>query len=432
MKKRSLYSQLVNGTVLILGGVFLSRIFGFLYRFLLARYLGPDRYGLFSLGIMTTGILSIFTLFGLHEGTKRFIVMYREQRRPDKLKGLVLVSTLTVVSLSALIYLLFHSFAGEISATVFSKPELERILKIFSMAVLFNSLLILLQEVFVGFERPLLRALTEGFGLRFCPLICAVFVILAGGDLIEISKSYLIGLLIASALGYLALYLLLFREPAGNIIFDGRELYAYSFPLLFTGIVELLFQWTDIFLIGVYLPAAAAGIYSAVFTAASVMPSVNVAVSALFLPRTVRNFVKQDLAEMKNDFFKTQKNIFLLTLPLAMVFIVFPESVIHIAFGEAFLGGTWAMRILSVGIFAGICFCPGQSVLLAIGQTRRLLVVHATISVVNILLNIILIQKAGIEGAAFATAFCWFVKNAVIYKMVMGYFAGGFRQNISK
>jgi len=414
--------MIASGTAIIFGGIVLSRLFGFFYRFILARYLGPAHYGLFSLGIMAAGILSIFALFGLHEGAKRFIVFYHEKNRPDKVKGTVTISLVTVVSLSAIICFPVYLFSKEISIVIFSKPELESILKIFSMAVVFNSMLILLQEIFVGFEMPKLRALTEGFGLRFCPLVCAIFVILSKGDIIDLSTSYLIGLFIASFIGYFILYKSFFYRSDGKIEFGSKELYCYSFPLLFSGIVNLIYQWTDVFFIGIYLPSASVGIYSAVFTIADTLPSVNIAVSALFLTRAVRNYVKKDMKCLENDFYATQKKIFLFTLPVAIVFIAVPDHLIHIAFGEEFGEGSTALRILSIGIFAGMSFCPGQTVLLAIGKTKLLFFIHAAVGMVNLILNIILIQKFGIEGAAFATAFCVFLKHASIYGIIRRYF----------
>lgn len=417
-----LSGQLAGGTVIIFIGIVLSRLFGFLYRFVLARYLGPSDYGLFSLGIMTTGILSVFTLVGLHEGTKRFIVFYSEKGRADRLKGTVLIAFMTIVGLSLVICLPVYVLSGQISRIIFSKPELAAILTLFTAAVVFNSLLLLLQEVFVGLERPKLRALTEGFGVRFCPLVCALYVILVEGNIVAIAESYLIGLFLASAAGCLILYKILFYRSEDGVDCRSRELFLYSFPLFFTGIVSLLYNWTDIFLIGVYLPAASVGIYSAVFTITDSMPSIEIAVSALFLTRAVRCFVNRDIDGLERDFRSTRKKIVVLTLPVAVIFVLFPKVLIGLAFGDAFTGGAWAMIILSAGIFAGISFGPCQAVLMAAGQTKPLLSIHAGTSVLNIILNAMLIQIYGIEGAAMATSVCLFLKHAGVYWMARRFF----------
>jgi O-antigen/teichoic acid export membrane protein len=94
---------------------------------------------------------------------------------------------------------------------------------------------------------------------------------------------------------------------------------------------------------------------------------------------------------------------FIINLPLFLIILIFPGVALNILFGTEYLAAENALMILSIGglfvslttIFSTLLFIKGKSKLVLL----NILVV----ALFNVILDILLIPKYGLEGAAFAT-----------------------------
>ena len=97
------------------------------------------------------------------------------------------------------------------------------------------------------------------------------------------------------------------------------------------------------------------------------------------------------------------RGIFWVTLPLAMGLLLFAGVVLS-AFGDRFVSGQTALRILCLGVLIG-AFAGSVSYLLVMtGHHREAARVTGGIALLNAILNALMIPRFGIAGAAYATA----------------------------
>ena len=61
-----------------------SNIVTYVYRLIIARYYGPEAYGLFSLAVMIIGFFAVIFSMGLTDGLSRFIPLYNGERKDSK------------------------------------------------------------------------------------------------------------------------------------------------------------------------------------------------------------------------------------------------------------------------------------------------------------------------------------------------------------
>ena len=80
--------NIATGTGIVFIGIIISKILSYLYRLVIAR-IGANEYGLFSLGLGVTGIISSIALFGLHRGVLRYVSYYRGKEDFSKIKGVI-------------------------------------------------------------------------------------------------------------------------------------------------------------------------------------------------------------------------------------------------------------------------------------------------------------------------------------------------------
>ena len=80
---------LVKTSFFVFIGIMISKLITYIYRILIARYLGPEIYGIFSLASMIFGWFAAFFSFGLADGLLRYISLYRAKRNKGEINYLV-------------------------------------------------------------------------------------------------------------------------------------------------------------------------------------------------------------------------------------------------------------------------------------------------------------------------------------------------------
>jgi stage V sporulation protein B len=95
-KKNELHhnlSRIVKTSVIVLLGLVLSKLLNYAYRIIIARGLGPEAYGLFSLATMIAGAFIALSSIGLSEGLLRFIPIYRGTKKESQIRYLLRFSS---------------------------------------------------------------------------------------------------------------------------------------------------------------------------------------------------------------------------------------------------------------------------------------------------------------------------------------------------
>ena len=128
---------LVKTSVIVFIGIFLSKLLSYVYRIIIARYYGPEVYGLFSLTTMILAMILTFSLLGFSAGISRFIPQYRGKKESDKISYLFwFVNKILFVTSITFAVLLFF-LADFIAVNIFHNLELVFLLKILSFFVPF-------------------------------------------------------------------------------------------------------------------------------------------------------------------------------------------------------------------------------------------------------------------------------------------------------
>jgi len=75
---------LAKTSMIVLFGLIFSKVVTYAFRIIIARYYGPEIYGVFLLGIMILQWFIAFSTLGLIEGILRFIPIYRGEKTKKK------------------------------------------------------------------------------------------------------------------------------------------------------------------------------------------------------------------------------------------------------------------------------------------------------------------------------------------------------------
>ena len=411
---------LAKSSVIVFVGLFLSKIFTYIYRIIIARYFGPEVYGLFSLAIMIMGLFIVIFSFGFIEGIVRFIPLYRGKKEFKKIRYLLKLSIIVLFfsSLTAAIILFFS--AEFISLNIFHNSDLIIFLKIFSFLIPLLVYGNFFLSVLRGFEKIAWHSFIFNILQNLIKLIVIIFLIFLGIKSNAIIFSHFAGILIVSIFSFLVCkYKLpeLFVKDKFNkkIKFKiNKEFILYSLPVMFTSIFSLIFSWIDSFSIGYFMGALEVGFYNAAIPIVLLMTFVPELFKQLFFPLITREFSSKKLDVVKELSQQVGKWIFIFNLPLFLLVFIFPGAIINILFGAEYLVAENALRILSVGFFVSSLIYISTNLVSMVGKSKIILINVVVTSIINIILNFILVPIYGINGAAISTTIVWILLSGLL------------------
>jgi len=409
---------LAKGSFIVFIGIFFAKIFSIGYRIIIARSLDPELYGLFSLALLVSGLLVIFSKFGLTGGVLRFIPFFRGKDRPDKAEYIFKFS-LGVLSLSSIaVGILLFIFSESIAVGIFGNPGLTFFLQIFSITIPLTIILDLFLSVILAFEKVEWHSFIYNILLNFVKIVSLVVLVILGFTVNAIVFSYLLGIAVSLIAAYFVVRKIMMnfvvkKEPSEEEKKDSRrKLFSYSWPLLFFGFTWQIFHWTDSFLIGYFRGAVEVGFYNAAIPIAMLFNLTSALFIQLFFPYVTKAYSKSGKTEVIKELSKqVGKWIFIINLPLLLLMLLFPGAFIDLLFGEQYLAAENALRLLAVGMLINSVFIVSDRLISMIGKTKVILIDILAVSAINIVLNIIFIQKYGITGAALSTMISFIILN---------------------
>lgn len=390
-------------------GIFLSKIATYLYKVVVARTFGQEIYGLFSLATMISILFASVLSLGLQSGLLRYISFYRGSNEPEKIKSIFkfsLVITLFVSVAGAVALFLLSDF---ISVTFFHTSELALLIKWFAVFIPIFVFSGLFHVITIAYEKVGWYSFIGNILSPTMQLIFLVIFIFLGLKTEALALSYNLGFFVILVSSFLVCKYGI-KTIFGKTILEKKErtnlskkLLSYSWPIMFLGFLSYLFSWIDSFTIGYFENASEVGLYNAAVPISFFLLIVQGLFLQLFLPIITKEYSKKNFKLIKNLSKQVGKWIFVFNLPLLIIMVFFPGAVINLLFGSEYIQAENALRFLSIGMFFHSIFLISENLLSMVGKSKIILFNLLIASVVNVTLNIVLIPKYGINGAAFST-----------------------------
>lgn len=166
---------------------------------------------------------------------------------------------------------------------------------------------------------------------------------------------------------------------------------------------QALFSTTDILVLGFFVSAEQVGIYKVAAAAAALLLFPVASMSSVYAPRVALGFSKGEIRAINADMKRLSTGVFLLVLPLLIVFLFFPDWPLRVLFSETYIDAAVVLSILVSGIAVRLILGPVGWALAMTGHEHwcmRILLLGAAI---NLILNLLLIPPFGVIGAALGT-----------------------------
>lgn len=391
----SLLSKLIGRAAHMLGQIFL------------ARYLGPEIFGLYTIGWTILRMFGLFTPLGLEKGVVHFGSQHWKSRQLAwQLNNIVQKSLLTATVSGLLAGVLLYLLAPWLAASVFVKPELEFILKIFAFGFPFLSILRVASSATRISQKMNYSAISEDLSQPIVNLILFGLAFAFGLSLNYFVAGTVVSFIFAVVL---AIYftISLFRknvEAPIPIDINLTHLLAFSIPAAFTGVFVTLIMWVDRLFIGFFLPTEELGIYQAVSLISVVFSIVLTAFNSIFSPMISDLFHKNELVRLQELYRINTKWGIYICLPVFLIIYFAPLPLVNIVFGADYSVGVTVLLILSIGQVINLASGSVGYLLIMTGHQNIWFFITGIAFSINLLLNWLWIPIWGNIGAAIATS----------------------------
>lgn len=420
MSAEASLKKIAKGVGIVFAGGMLSNFLSYLYRVIIARYFGPEDYGVFSLGLAVVGIASSFALLGLSTGVTRYTAFFKAGQDYARVKGVITTALKIVLPASIFLAAVLIAFNRIVAELAFNKPELAIALLILAFALPFNVLNQVLISTFRGLQKVEYEIYAQNI-LGNAVKVAAVIVFgLLGYGVAGITASWTLA---SMATFLLAIYYLeknvfpIFRTKIKSVTIK-RELLFFSVPLMFAGFIKVIIAWTDTLVLGYFKPSSEVGLYNAALPTADVLNTIPAAITILFLPVVSELFSGEKIKEIESTYRIVTKWIFYVNFPLFLLTVFFSRQVLNVLFGASYIPAYQALTILAAGYMLSSIFVPAGQLLTAFKKTKVAMYITLLVGFLNLALNVYLVPLLGITGAAVATGF-----SLAFGGMLAGFFA---------
>jgi O-antigen/teichoic acid export membrane protein len=375
-------------------------------------YFSTAEYGVIDLLMVTGSIVSILIGLEIHQAVARF---FPEAKSESEKKVIVSTALWSIIILYLSFLILSLPFMREISSFAFDTIQYQDILFVAFLSFGFNFIYYYFssqlkwqlkskENVIVSFIYSLITALLTYILLNFYDGgISSVFIAQIIAAVVSIFLSYHYS-----------------KEYYGFIlnVAKFKGLIKFSTPLIFSTIIVYAMLYVDRIMINHYLSLEDVGLYGIAFRFASVTTLLTVGIQTALTPLIYNNYQNTktpiSIAKLFNYFA-------LASFVFVAVLFLFSQDIILLFANKNYLGSSSAIPWLAISIlFSGVVnFAPG---IFIAKKTSYILYINIFAFLLNIVLNLMLIEKYELLGAAYATAISSFIYFLLYYFIGQKYY----------
>lgn len=394
-------SSLARSTITVLVAWVVGAISAAALAVVIAAKLGAETSGLYYVAFSVASIAAIIGKLGLDTPMMRFIAVAASESEGGSMAGAYRQGVSLALATSGFLALVVALGAPVLAESIFDKPEAVDVLRVAALWIPIKALMVVHAQSLRAIEKPVEAAMLE---VAAPPLAAAILIwFLFSSN--EVAAMWAV--VISWSVFLLGLMITWFNAARPVLrfwgAFDFSLLVRTSLPLLVVSSMGLVIQWSDVVILGVLRPAADVGVYAPMLRLIAVVTLVRIAVNSVISPRFAVLHQAGDRPGLERA---ARAAAFISLVGAVPVFILIQAGApaIQSVLGDDFAGATAVIRILAIGALVDASVGSVGMLLTMTGHQRYQQRTMLAAAALNIGLNLLLIPRFGINGAAAATA----------------------------
>ena len=420
-------AELVKGSSTAFSFRVIGLGFSYIFTLLITRGYGAKAMGIFALSLTVLQVSSVIGRLGMDTALLRFVAEYSSQGKWCLIKEISKKALKLAIFFSVFVSLIVFFYSSYIAQYIFHKGYLSIYFKIISIGIVPFVLYFINSERLRGLKKIKEYSFLKYMGLLFFASILLFISFFFVKKIYVPIVVYVISIFIMLAFSVFfwiknfAKYKNVANYKNKIKTISYKNILSVSIPMFLTSSLALIMGWTDIFMLGIFRSASEVGIYRVAFRVAAMTSIALLSVNSIVAPKFAEFWGKNDMKGLARIARQSTKLIFWTSLPIVLVFWLFPSLILGI-FGNEFKKGVLVLIILTFGQFINTVVGSVGYILQMTGKEKILQYVVLVAVLVNIGLNIVLIPKYGINGAAFASMFSLAIINIISFFLVKKYY----------
>lgn len=400
----------VKGSFHLLWGLIVSTVISSVGVIFIARLLGSDLYGLYTVVLSVPLFIGIFRDWGINAAIVKFTAQYRAEGRIDEVRSIFLAGLIFRVAIGLVLSFLSFFLADFIASAVFSRPFIAPLIQIASLSILTSGLINAATAVFTGYERMALNSIMLVCQSIFKTATIIGLVILGFGAA-GATIGYTVGTVIAGLIG-IAFIKVIYSQlpksasPSHEIKAYLSAMLTYGLPLSIGNVIINLLPRFYAFLLPIYYLTdnVQIGNYGIAVDFVVLITFFATPVTTMLFPAFAKLDAKNDKDSLRNVFRFSIKYASLLVVPAATLVMCLAEPAVQTLFGTTYAAAPLFLALLAVqylytafGSLSVPAFLNGQ------GHTGMFLRMGLLTGVIGLILGSILILNFGVLGLVATT-----------------------------
>ena len=399
MKRNSLINKFLSFSI----GSWISIIIGVLGTLLITRLFSPDQTGIVSMFEPFANITTIFIICGIDQSFMRFFYVEKEENRKNFLFNCFKLPMI-INGIFIIIFFLFRKYILNFFFEIYS-------FKLFLILCFYISLLI-----FNKFAFLVIRMQQKGTTYSILLVIQKVSYILSiilialfiNNDYKALIISTVISLLVSTIIAMICEhnYWNIFTLNKRKTNITQKEIFCYGIPLVFTFVINWLFEFVDKLTIGYFWNGSEIGIYDAAAKIVKILSVIQASFTTFWIPVA---FEKYETNPDDTQFFEKVNLLITTAMFFGGILVILFRDIIVLLLGKSYRLAAFMVPFL---IFTPIMYTISETTVLGINFNKKQRS-HTYIALIscatNVLGNLLLVPKYGGVGASISTGLSYIV-----------------------
>jgi len=396
----SVASEAAYGAFYLFSGQTLATLIAALASIVVARLLGPELYGVYSLCLVVPGFLLLFTDFGVSPALTRFSAKLRAEGEYGRLASLIRSGFIFKVFTCFITLLIGLTLSDMLAALIINRFELAFLVRVAVFLALFNGVYGTVNSTLIGFN-DMRSSASLSVVIQLARSVLCPILIVAGFSVLGAVLGFVLSYLLAAVLGTVIVYVNHYRglNPRVNNAFreDLRVMLSYGLPLYFSSTLEsavgtyqgMVLAWlTSNVMVGNFRVAA---------NFASLMSLLTGPISTALFPAFSR--LSLNSGEIRWMVKYSVKYTAAILAPASMFVIVMSRDLVSIIYGQAYSMASDFLSLYSiVFLYAGLGSVVWGSFFQGVGWTKINLKATLIYSILLTPLTFILAKTYSVPG----------------------------------
>jgi len=419
------FSEILTGSAWALPARLLATALNFISSIIIARFYGADVVGIVAVINAFLMLASIATALGTPTSILRLIPEHIVQYSYSSAYRIYRKVIYLVFGASIVASFFLYISSNWVAEEIFSKPHLGKYIAMASVFIFFKSIILVNTESIRGIKFirifALMLILQQSINIVLL-IILRVITVSQDIPIVALLLSYgLTGIfgLIVMEFGFKK------KKKTNDLIYDTSyvKIFDLSIPMLVATGMDVIITQAGIIILGVFWTETEVGYFSIAFKLASLTIFPLGAINSMAAPKFSELYHTKKISELFHVAKKSSKLIFVISTPILLGFVIFGNLFLKYMFGHEYSTAYVALFLLVVGYYiSSICGSTGIFMNMT-GNQVGFRNIMSVATIINILLNFLLIPQYGINGAAFTlmtTVVFWNINVLIFIKRRFG------------